>query len=425
MQILKWPESSPRGAVARFCREHGLSRAAFYKIRALADPDDPFSGIEVKSSRPLSSPSKTPPQMVELLLQTRADLKSAGWDFGPESVRARLSRMGLEPPSRATVARIFTAAGVVKAEPRKRPRTAMRRFVYPAPNCCWQIDGTEWTLETGRRVVILQIIDDHSRLAVATLAAAGETGEAALRVVKIAMNRHGIPQKFLSDNGLAFNQERRGRHTKLTIFLRSLGVEPITGKPGRPTTQGKNERMHQTLFKYLNTLPAAPDLDALQEQINTFDQHYNTHRPHQALPGRMTPQEAWDTTEKAPSPTPNAAWTSSAGSLQRRALRSGTVQVGGVNYRLGLTHADTLIHIVSYAETISFYDSRGTHITSHPIPVKGTRYVGNGQPRFGGPGRHPKKTPPTETSTTSLDITVVIGPETSTVHDVLRHHRRC
>lgn len=401
LQILTWPVTAPRGAVTRFCQKHGLSRSAFYKIRALADADDPFSGVEIKSTRPLSSPGKTPPHMVELVLRTRADLKSAGWDFGPESVRARLARLGLEPPSRATVARIFTAAGVVKPEPRKRPRTAMRRFVYPAPNCCWQIDGTEWTLENGRRVVILQIIDDHSRLAVASLAAAGETGEAALQVVKIAMNRHGIPQKFLSDNGLAFNQERRGRHTKLTILLRSLGVEPITGKPGRPTTQGKNERIHQTLFKYLNSCPAATNLDELQDQVDTFDQHYNTQRPHQALPGQMTPQEAWNATEKALAPTPAPTPASPNRSVQRRALGDGRVQVGGVNYGLGRTHANTVIHIVSDAETISFYDTRGTHILSHPIPVKGTRYVGNGQPKFGGPGRHPKKAVPEELSTKS------------------------
>jgi transposase InsO family protein len=29
----------------------------------------------------------------------------------------------------------------------------------------------------------------------------------------------------------------------------SLGVEAITGKPYKPTTQGKNERFHQTLFR--------------------------------------------------------------------------------------------------------------------------------------------------------------------------------
>ena len=34
-------------------------------------------------------------------------------------------------------------------------------------------------------------------------------------------------------------------------FVTSLGVEPIIGKPYKPTTQGKNERIHQTPFRFL------------------------------------------------------------------------------------------------------------------------------------------------------------------------------
>lgn len=36
-----------------------------------------------------------------------------------------------------------------------------------------------------------------------------------------------------------------------------LGIEAITGKPNKPTTQGKNERFHQTLFRYLDKQPLA------------------------------------------------------------------------------------------------------------------------------------------------------------------------
>ena len=78
------------------------------------------------------------------------------------------------PPSRATLARIFSRAGVVVPEPKKKPRSAFRRFVYPAPNCCWQIDGMDWTLAGGKGVVIISLIDDHSRLALASLDATGE-----------------------------------------------------------------------------------------------------------------------------------------------------------------------------------------------------------------------------------------------------------
>ena len=83
-----------------------------------------------------------------------------------------------------------------------------------------------------------------------------------------------------------------------------LGIEAITGKPYKPTTQGKNERFHQTLFRYLDKQPLADTLAELQAQVDAFDHIYNTERPHQGLPGRVTPQTAWEATEKAEAPRP-------------------------------------------------------------------------------------------------------------------------
>ena len=96
----------------------------------------------------------------------------------------------------------------------------------------------------------------------------------------------------------------------------ALGVEPITGKPYKPTTQGKNERFHQALFRHLDKQPLTETLDELQAQIDTVDHIYNTQRPHQGLPGRVTPlcgaeagdspgpQTAWQATAKAEAPRP-------------------------------------------------------------------------------------------------------------------------
>ena len=85
---------------------------------------------------------------------------------------------------------------------------------------------------------------------------------------------------------------------------RALGVEAITGKPYKPTTQGKNERFHQTLFRYLDKQPLADTLAELQAQVDAFDHIYNTQRPHQGLPGRVTPLAAWEATPKADPPRP-------------------------------------------------------------------------------------------------------------------------
>jgi len=181
----------------------------------------------------------------------------------------------------ASLARIFRRAGVARPEPKKKPRAAYRRFVYPAPNACWQLDATEYVLTGGRKCVIFQLQGDHSRKAVACHVAPGETAQDALRVVKKGIASHGVPQRLLSDNGIALNPSRRGWQGQLVAYVTSVGVEAITGKPGKPTTQGKNERFHQTLFRWLDKQPLALTIAELQDQVDRFDIIYNTERPHQ------------------------------------------------------------------------------------------------------------------------------------------------
>ncbi len=84
-----------------------------------------------------------------------------------------------------------------------------------------------------------------------------------------------------------------------------LGVEPITGKPYKPTTQGKNERFHQTLFRYLDKQPLAAASSKLQTQVDAFDHIYNTKRPHQGLPGRVTPPDRLASHPEIRSPPPH------------------------------------------------------------------------------------------------------------------------
>lgn len=132
---------------------------------------------------------------------------------------------------------------------RRNPRSAWRRFVYPAPNACWQLDATEYVLAGGRACVIVQLIDYHSRYAVASHVARGETSAAAIILFDNAVNAHGVPQRLLSDNGAALNPSRRGHLGRLVGHVAALGVQAITGKPYRPSTQGKNELFHQTLFR--------------------------------------------------------------------------------------------------------------------------------------------------------------------------------
>lgn len=174
--------------------------------------------LESRSRRPRSSPSRLTDVVKAQALAAGAALEASGLDHGPISVHDKMRAMGLSlVPSIASLARVFRQAGVARLEPKKKPRSAWRRFVYPAPNSCWQIDATEYVLTGGRRCVVLQLIDDHSRYALASHVAATETAAAAITVFDKAIAAHGVPQRLLSDNGVAFNPSRRG------ILGQSLG----------------------------------------------------------------------------------------------------------------------------------------------------------------------------------------------------------
>lgn len=404
LAICQWPQAAPRGAVTTFCAEQGITRKTFYAIRARMVVEGPAAVLQPHSRRPRSSPSKVGQDTKRQALDVRAALERSGLDHGPVSVFDKMRALGLDAPSTASLSRIFREAGVARVEPKKKPRAAYRRFVYPQPNCLWQLDATEYVLTGGRKCVIFQLIDDHARLAVASYVAWGETSDAAIAVVAKGIAVHGVPQRLLTDNGVALNPSRRGVTGQLVDYVTRLGVEAITGKPYKPTTQGKNERFHQTLFRWLDKQPLAATLDQLQAQVEEFDRIYNTERPHQGLPGRLTPQQTWDATPKAdpprpktpaaPTSTPAMAPPASVQGAQTKKVRpAGGVRVHGVNFHLGGELAGEYVLIIRDPETISFINqATGEVIIEHPVPVPGIHYVGNGKPR----GRRPA--PNTSTS---------------------------
>jgi transposase InsO family protein len=99
------------------------------------------------------------------------------------------------------------------------------------------LDGTEYVLTGGSKCVIFQFIDDHSRLAVASHVAWGQTADGAITVVDKAIAAHGVPQRLLSDNGVALNPSWRGYVRQLVAHVSALGVEAITGRPYKATSQ--------------------------------------------------------------------------------------------------------------------------------------------------------------------------------------------
>ena len=313
-------------------------------------------------------------------MQTRARLIKEGWDGGPISVHHAMIEDGLPAPSRSSLARIFTRRGVVTPSPKKRPKST-RRFTYPAPNECWQLDGFDHELADGTVCCVLQVIDDHSRRILASRAATGETSVDVTAVLKEAIARVGVPQRFLTDNGAALNPTRRGRNGIVVTWLRSLGVQPISSTPGHPQTQGKSERHHQTSQRWLAARDAASDLAELQALLDQLQDAYNN-RPHQSL-DMLTPLQAWAATPVALAPTPPDPDQASIGAGDGDvrtcyANDKGIICITMTRINLGVQHAGAVVQVTTSGSDIVIWDRDGLHlrtVTTQP----GTRYYGNGR----------------------------------------------
>ena len=146
---------------------------------------------------------------------------------------------------------------------------------------------------------ILNIIDDHSRLCVASDARAVTKGADVVASFHEAFAAHGFPASVLTDNAAVFaGGPRGGGRCAIEVELDQLGIAHRYSSPYHPQTCGKVERFHQTEKKWLAKQPKASTINELQERIDSFRRSYNERRPHRAL-RRRTPLEAYEARPKA------------------------------------------------------------------------------------------------------------------------------
>lgn len=276
--------------VRRFCAEHGISTWWFYELRRRFAAEG-LAGLDPRSRAPHQVANRTPAEVEERIVAARKLLEELGDDAGPGSIHARLSRDGVSPPSVSTIWRVLVREGAISPDPTKAPKHAGRRFVAERANECWQTDDTGWELADGTPVKIVNVLDDCSRLCVASRAVLTATGAAIFEAFTRAAAEWGWPEWVLCDNAKAH------RHT-LTDALGELGIAVGHSRPYHPQTCGKVERFHLTVQRSLRAAPPPAAVEELQAHLDWFRRRYNHERPHRSL-GRRTPGEVWAATPKS------------------------------------------------------------------------------------------------------------------------------
>jgi putative transposase len=360
--------------VAEWCRLNGVNVRTFYRHRARVAAEGAWTE---RSRRPRRSPMVTPEWLMTRVVTLRAELAP---DHGADNIHAELLEQaagadwptGVAVPARVTINRILGRADLLVRNPRKRPKSSWRRFAYARPRDCFQIDGTEHTLADGSVVVAIDIIDDCSRVWVASHVAPAETAAAAITALTGAVTEFGAPGLVLADNGSAFTggprRHQLTRPARFTAAVTALGARLVHSTPYHPQTLGKCERLHQTADRLLDHFfgePAA-SIAELQARLDTVRAHYNTRRRHSAV--GSTPQRAWD---RAPAHGgPDQLPLQTDATVHPLTVHpQGTVGLGPHNIRLGARYGGQQVTALINGPRVTFHALNGQllgHATLDP-----------------------------------------------------------
>jgi len=178
-------------------------------------------------------------------------LLDKGLDAGAASIAWHVRQRNNSAPALSTIWRILRAEGLVIPEPKKRPKAYIKRFEAVQPNETWQSDFTHWRLADGTDVEIINWLDDHSRLLLKCVAYQAITGTVVIDTFNQCRSEYGTPFSTLTDNGNVYTARFTKGKNGFEYLLSELDIIQKNGSPAHPQTQGKIERFHQTLKKWL------------------------------------------------------------------------------------------------------------------------------------------------------------------------------
>lgn len=279
MKILE----SGRYSIQELSRLKGVSRQTAHKwIKRWKQ--DGVDGLKERSRRPLHSPTKTPPEVIEILLR----LKKENPSFGPVTlVDMMVDREGNRPLAYSTAGDILHRYGLV------RRSTNRRRFVtsagerpldVPAAGHTMTADHKgQFRLGDGKLCYPLTIADPWSRYLFAAEPLESTSIAEARRVFERVFRDFGVPEQIVTDNGSPFcNRRAVGGLTALSKWWIDLGSTPVRIDPGKPQQNGRHERMHRTLKAMALPVKLANRAEA-RKTLDRFRYEYNVLRPHRSL----------------------------------------------------------------------------------------------------------------------------------------------
>jgi putative transposase len=283
------------------CAAHGISRKTGYKWLQRYD-EEGRRGLGDRSRAPHTSPLATQDELVDLIVNARK--KHPRW--GARKLKALLERQyaDWEFPAASTIGEILKRHGLV-APPRREKKTppygkTLEDYEHPNKIWCADFKGTV-PLAGGKRCNPLTISDGFSRYLLCCEALVRTDVSAVKPIFEAIFEQFGLPKMIRTDNGPPFASIAPGGLSELSIWWMKLGITHERIQPGKPTQNGRHERIHRTLALEACGLPRRTR-GAQQRVFDRFRREYNDLRPHEAL-GNCTPADFYErSTRRYPRP---------------------------------------------------------------------------------------------------------------------------
>ena len=251
-ELVAYLQMSHQVSVSRACKATGIQKSVFY----YRSKKDDSSVIEALSSLVEQKPTRGFPYYFNRL-------RNAGQPWNRKRVKRVYNLMNLN---------------LRRKHKRRLPQRVGSALVQaPRPNQTWSLDFMHDTLMNGRKVRILNIIDDYNRQALAMEVDYSHSGISVCRTLERVFEEYGHPAELRSDNGPEFLS------AVYTDFCekKNIGIKYI--KPGKPMQNGFVERFNRSYREDILDAYLFSTIEELRDLTWEFQQDYNQHHPHQSL----------------------------------------------------------------------------------------------------------------------------------------------
>ena len=141
----------------------------------------------------------------------------------------------------------------------------------------WSLDFVHDQLSDGRRMRILNIVDDHSRVCVGQLVDTSISGERMVRFLDEIKAQRGLPRTIVLDNGPEMTSK------SMFFWSQEERVKLHFIQPGKPTQNAFVESFNGRFRGACLNQHWLRNLNEARRIIDKWRHHYNEERPHSAL----------------------------------------------------------------------------------------------------------------------------------------------